>query len=596
MFEREDAKKLSKVGIHSLLDLALFLPSAYEDNSLSQEFIDGQTGVYSIKIESASRGRGRVYRAKGYESSKDQEVDILFFNALPYHRATIKSGFEGYLKGRVQKSGRHITLLQPKILKEVGGIDFKYQTKLLKKKSIVDIKNRYLSLEALKEAGLPEEVASEIINLHFPKSIIPTNPYPPSSLEALKFTEIYHYLKRLSSKRRVFEAKVALKSPTDEFIKQLPFSLTSEQKSVLQDIESDLEQKEATRRVVVGDVGSGKSVLMFIAAFKAKPYKSIIMAPTTVLANQLHSEALRLSEGLLKVALFTQSKKEPFKEADLIIGTHALLYTDLPESVLIMVDEQHRFGTNQRAKLMELLREDRLRPHYLQFSATPIPRTKAMINSTLINYSFITKTPFEKNITTAVIRNSDFKNVLSHIRQETQEGRQVAIIYPLVEESENFEYMSIAQGASFWESRFEGVYKTHGKDREKEQVLEEFAKKGSILISTTVIEVGISLPRLSTILIVGAERLGLAQLHQLRGRVGRIGLKSYCFLYTKQKTSPRLDMFAKTTSGFEIAELDLKFRESGDLLEGRRQSGKRFRFFDYKEDVIILQKVKEILG
>lgn len=596
MFEREDAKKLSKVGIRSLLDLALFLPSAYEDNSLSSEFVHNETGVYHIEIESSSRGRGKIYRAKGFESSSGEDIEILFFNALPYHRATIKAGFSGYLKGKVQKSGSKITLLQPKILSEIGGIDFKYQTKLLKKKSIQDIKARYLNLEALQEAGLPKGVAKEIINLHFPKSIIHTNPYPENSLQALKFTEIYHYLKRLSSKKRVFEAKHALQGSTHSFIKQLPFSLTDEQESVLKDIESDLEQKEATRRVVVGDVGSGKSVLMFAVAFKAKPHKSIIMAPTTVLANQLYSEAKRLSSGLLKVALFTQSCKESFEGVDLIVGTHALLYTELPEAAVIMVDEQHRFGTNQRAKLMELLREEKLRPHYLQFSATPIPRTKAMINSTLINYSFITKTPFEKDITTQVIRSEDFKKVLSHIKEQIEEDKQVAIIYPLVEESENFDYMSIARGASFWESRFEGVYKTHGRDRDKESVLEEFAKKGNILLSTTVIEVGISLPRLSTILIVGAERLGLAQLHQLRGRVGRVGLKSYCFLYTKQKTSPRLDMFAKTTSGFEIAELDLKFRESGDLLEGKTQSGKRFRFFDYKEDVIILQKVKEILG
>ena len=169
------------------------------------------------------------------------------------------------------------------------------------------------------------------------------------------------------------------------------------------------------------------------------------------------------------------------------------------------------------------------------------------------------------------------------------------LVYPLVEQSEVLEYQSIDEARGYWEGRFENVYVTHGKDKEKEEVLKEFSKKGDILIATTVVEVGISLPRLSTVVIVGAERLGLSTLHQLRGRVSRTGLKGYCFLYTNQSESERLDKFTQSTSGFDIANLDLKYRKSGDLLKGSSQSGKQFKWIDLAEDEKIVAEVKESL-
>jgi ATP-dependent DNA helicase RecG len=260
-----------------------------------------------------------------------------------------------------------------------------------------------------------------------------------------------------------------------------------------------------------------------------------------------------------------------------------------------MVDEQHRFGTNQRAKLAKLTTDGKTLPHYFQFSATPIPRTQALIMSSFVNVSLIKELPFKKDIETKIISKEDFKDLIIHINKEIKNNNQVVIVYPLVEESKNFEYQSIEEGKNFWLKHFEGVYITHGKDKNKEEILVEFREKGNILITTTVIEVGISLPRLTTIVIVGAERLGLATLHQLRGRVGRYGQKGYCFLYTKDKNNKRLQEFAKTLDGFKIAELDLKFRKAGDIIDGKLQSGETFEYFDETKDLNILEEVKNYI-
>jgi ATP-dependent DNA helicase RecG len=218
-----------------------------------------------------------------------------------------------------------------------------------------------------------------------------------------------------------------------------------------------------------------------------------------------------------------------------------------------------------------------------------------MIETAHIDVSLITTTPFVKNISSKVIGKSDFKDLLLHIKEEINKNNQVLLVYPLVEQSEFFDYQSIEEARGYWEKNFENVYVTHGKDKQKEEVLLEFRERGDILIATTVVEVGISLPRLSTVVIVGAERLGLSTLHQLRGRVSRTGLQGYCYLYTNQKSSERLERFVETTSGFDIANLDLKFRKGGDLLKGATQSGSQFKWVDLAEDEEIVKCVKEDL-
>jgi len=195
-------------------------------------------------------------------------------------------------------------------------------------------------------------------------------------------------------------------------------------------------------------------------------------------------------------------------------------------------------------------------------------------------------------VLTQTISKPDFSDLLAHIKEEIAQKHQVLIIYPLVEESTEVPYQSLDESRGFWEEKFENVYVTHGKDKQKEDVLLAFREKGDILLATTVVEVGISLPRLTLIVIVGAERLGLATLHQLRGRVGRNGLKSWCYLYSNFKANERLTQFCHTTNGFDIAKLDLKFRDSGDILDGTIQSGQRFKWLDMAEDEEIVARAK----
>jgi ATP-dependent DNA helicase RecG len=218
----------------------------------------------------------------------------------------------------------------------------------------------------------------------------------------------------------------------------------------------------------------------------------------------------------------------------------------------------------------------------------------AMIESSLIDFSFIKQTPFKKDISTTQISKSDFSNLLEHIKNQINKKNQIIIVYPLVNESEHIKYSSLQEAKDFWLKNFKNTYITSGQDKNKEDILQEFRDKGDILLATTLIEVGLSLPKLSTIVIVGADRLGLASLHQLRGRVSRNGLKGYCFLYSNNQSN-RLQEFCNINNGFDIAELDLKYRQSGDIASGIRQSGKMFNFINLSTDIEIIQKAKDIL-
>ena len=405
-------------------------------------------------------------------------------------------------------------------------------------------------------------------------------------------------MKKLKGKKADFPPLESLNGDISSFIKVLPFELTSDQKSVIEEVQEDLKsQKRAAKRLIIGDVGSGKTMVILAAAVMAYPKKSILMAPTSLLAVQLYEEAQKYLPSHLNIALVMQgNNKGDYLTADFVVGTHAILHKDdMPQASLVMVDEQHRFGTKQRAILENMMAEGEKKPHYLQFSATPIPRTQAMMQSELIDVSLILSTPFEKDIRTMVIDKGDFSELLEDIKDEIAQEHQVLIIYPLVEESKEIPYQSLDEGRGFWEKKFDNVYLTHGKDKKKEEILQEFRDKGDILLATTVVEVGISLPRLTLIVIVGAERLGLATLHQLRGRVGRLGLKSCCYLFTNNKKNSRLESFTQTMSGFEIAKLDLKFRNSGDIVDGTIQSGMQFKWLDLAEDEYLVKVAKERL-
>ena len=417
-------------------------------------------------------------------------------------------------------------------------------------------------------------------------------------LRTLKFVEILNYLQKLSAKKTSFPAQIYPLRDISDWLASLPFEPTRDQLSAIKDIASDLQSPLARRRVVMGDVGSGKTLVILASAAMNYPRISYLMAPTSILAEQIYAEARRLLPPQIKVMLVKSGDREPnFADAHLVIGTHALLYHELAPSNLIMVDEQHRFGSNQREKIARLTGSGEFRAHFIQFSATPIPRTLSMIQSELVSFSFLKQLPFEKQIKTKILQNDGFAGFMQDLRRELAAGNQAIIVYPLVQQSESSVYQSLEEAAPFWKAQFADVMITHGSDKDKEEVLRRFRDEGRLLITTTIVEVGISLPRLSVILIVGAERMGLASLHQLRGRVGRKGQAGRCYLYTKLKSPPqRLREFAATLDGFKVANIDLKNRQGGDLLGGSVQHGAMFAWYDYEEDVTAAakQRLKDI--
>jgi len=258
-------------------------------------------------------------------------------------------------------------------------------------------------------------------------------------------------MKQLSSKRRYFNTISSKISSCESWISTLPFNLTNEQLKTINDIKSDFTKDVAAKRMIVGDVGSGKTMVILAAARMMLKERAILMAPTTILANQLFEEANKFLPDAKIVLVSNKTKKVNLEEFDFIIGTHALLYRELPTAALVMVDEQHRFGTTQRNMLEKLVSDLDKRPHYLQFSATPIPRTQAMIETAHIDVSLITTTPFKKDIISRVIHKNDFTELLEHIRSEIKKNNQVLLVYPLVEHSEVIEYQSIDEARGYWE-------------------------------------------------------------------------------------------------------------------------------------------------
>jgi ATP-dependent DNA helicase RecG len=587
----EEAKPLfQKLKIVSLLDLALLLPSSYNNTILSSHINIGKQHTLEARVDEVNMVNGKL-RVVFWLSQFNRSLSSMLFKVTPYHKQLFTVGSTHYIQGKVEEYRGYLQMNQPKSLKDIGKIIPKYSLSI-KEGSMRSLVESYIREKNLYGEGLNEIEVQTILALHYPKHTKDIEDYNP---DVLKFIEAFNYMKKLQAKRDIFPALSSLNGSIGSFIKGLPFQLTKEQQAVIYEVQEDLKVKDkAAKRLIIGDVGSGKTMIILAAAVIAQPHKAILMAPTSLLAIQLYEEAVKHLPDSISTALVMQGKgKGDYLTADFIIGTHALLYKeDLPETSLVMVDEQHRFGTNQRVMLENIMAKGEAKPHYLQFSATPIPRTQAMMLSEMIDVSLITSTPFKKDITTHLIGKEDFSTLLVSIEKEIKQNHQVLIVYPLVEQSEEVPYQSLEESRGFWEKKYDNVYVTHGKDKEKEEVLHTFRDKGDILLATTVVEVGISLPRLTLIVIVGAERLGLATLHQLRGRVGREGLRSWCYLFTKQKKSERLKSFTKTLNGFEIAKLDLEFRHSGDILDGTIQSGMQFKWLDLAKDEHLIESAK----
>lgn len=609
----EALKKLAKIGIHNLYDAILSAPKSYTNTFLIECLEVGESGAVRVKIE-RKRYTQKMLKIDTIALDFDAPLTINIFHPKPFHNALFGAGKEVYLLGEISEFGGIAHINQPKIITQINQIVMNFPTTKMKSATLNEIFRTLITRESLANLGLEKAYIEAIYIIFHPEISLESGGDSNVStldsthflrdfkrngglfgiyLEAIKFVEIVYYMQSLARKKREFQATNRLNNAPllESFIKNLPFSLTQGQNSAIAFLREKLNSDKATRCVVMGDVGCGKTLVILSCVAFAYPKKSILLAPTTILARQLYTEAQKFLPPQIRTALMIKDDKgENLSECDFLIGTHALLYRNLSAFDLFMTDEQHRFGTNQRLKLEKMLEIDGKKPHNIQFSATPIPRTMAMIEAQFIDFCFIRDLPYPKNIKTQIITREGFGELLAHIKSVVAQDKQVAIIYPLVEQSEAIAYQSIEEGLPFWRKHFLRVFATHGKDADKERILEEFRDNGSILVATTLFEVGISLPNLSTIVIVGAERLGFATLHQLRGRVSRNGMQGFCYLYTNNADSARLREFSETMSGFEIAELDLKYRNSGDILRGIRQSGEQFRYFDFASDKKIVQK------
>mgnify|MGYP000246454540 FL=1 len=599
--ETKDKARFQKVSCENILDLALIKPNGYENRFVATSVQLEQLQVFWVEVVQV-RKTGKTLQLEVHAPNIGQHFSCVIFHYKAYHLSLFQPKKQMHLQGKLTKHGAFLQMSQPKniVQTDINQIYVKYSSKIAK-----NLITKYLTHERLEAYPLKSTVAKLLCEIHFPtndfmqkydKDTYPNSPTMKPYLNALKYTEMLNYLQKMQSKKREFSAIRPLANDISEWQKKLPFTLTDEQNKTIADIQEDFTSAKSARRMIVGDVGCGKSIIIFACALLAYPNKSALMAPTTVLANQLYNEAKKFLPPYLKIILLTNKNADEAKDAHLIVSTHTILYQDIQDISLVMIDEQHRFGSTQRQVIESFSKVGNKRAHFLQFSATPIPRTMAMIESSLIDFSFIRQVPFAKDVQTKLISKAHFKELIVHIKEQIASGQQVIIVYPLVETSEAINYMSIEEARDFWTKNFEGVYVTFGKDKHKEEVLKEFSERGNLLLATTLIEVGISLPKLSSIVIVGAERLGLATLHQLRGRVGRYGQKGYCFLYSNNPTSQRLQDFSGITSGFEIAELDLRYRESGDILGGVKQSGKSFEYINLSEDGEIIQEVQKDLA
>ena len=594
-FEANDRVKLLKIGVLSLLDLALVLPKGFEDTTIAKSPREGQVCI-NVKITSLA-SRPSMLTALAFCEQWQSSVKIVIFNAKSWHYGAFKTGKEMAIYGLCSYAFGSWQIVNPKITTKIGRIVPKFKTEL-KDEELKKLILKYLNLQNLMAEGLNEKEAKFLADLQRldeqSVQILYRLKNDGEGIEILKFVEIFNYIKKLSAKKTYFKSPKIKLFDISSWLKGLPFTPTNDQINAINDIRDDLSAVQAKRRVIMGDVGSGKTLVILAAALSVYPQSAILMAPTSILSEQIYNEAKRLLPAFMNVMLVRSGEKKiDFSGVNLIVGTHALLFHELPNSPLVMVDEQHRFGSNQRKKIEELASSEDERANFVQFSATPIPRTLSLIQSEIVNFSFLKQMPFKKNIMSQILGASEFGFLLTHIKKQLAGGFQVAIIYPLVESSESSNYQSLSEAQGFWLKNFKNVFVTHGKDKEKEEILRRFREEGEILLSTTVVEVGISLPRLNTIVIVGAERLGLATLHQLRGRVGRNGGDGYCFLFTKLKEAPaRLKEFCATNDGFKVAELDLKNRQSGDILNGFFQHGATFNFYDYEDDITQAAKAR----
>ena len=634
-------KLFQKIGITTAEELLRYYPRTYDIYEEPVEIASAEedktvsiratiaTGIYINQIRNLQVLTTTVTDASG-------RLPVAWFNA-PYLRGTLKKGSVFILRGKIiRKKGRpqmeHPEIFTPAAYKEIiHSMQPVYGlTKGLSNKMITKLVHQILDTRPLHGEYLPEEIRERyqladanyaIRTIHFPKNMQELL----TARKRLVFDEFLLFVLAIQLlKEKTEEAPNTFPMKpvwtTEEIIEGLPYDLTGAQKNVWHEIERDLSGHKLMSRLVQGDVGSGKTVIAFLAMVLSAEngFQSALMVPTEVLANQHYEGFLRLMEEqniaschpvLLTGSTTARQKREIYQkiadgEVNVIIGTHALIQekVEYKNLGLVITDEQHRFGVRQR----EALTTRGNPPHVLVMSATPIPRTLAIILYGDLDISIIDELPAKRlPIKNCVVGTSYRPKAYSFIEKQVQMGRQAYVICPMVEESEGLEAENVTDYARKLQEILPGEIKVeilHGKmkPKEKNRIMEAFASgEIQVLVSTTVVEVGVNVPNATVMMVENAERFGLAQLHQLRGRVGRGEHQSYCIFIqgnNEENTSKRLKILNESNDGFYIAGEDLKLRGPGDLF-GIRQSGlMEFKIGDIYNDAGILKNASEAAG
>ena len=630
-------KQLNKLGIYTLEDVITYYPRGYEDRGKKKnisELVDGEEALIeatcmSKMSEIRIRKNMSIYKLAVRDDTG--ACTITWFNS-PYLKNKFIKGETYKFYGKVKRRINQIEMMTPTFddidnSRNTGKIIPIYPSIGTLSQNILRkiIENGLKETEGQLKETLPDYLINEykimgindaIKNIHFPEDFNRYN----AARKRLVFEELLIMQLALLTFKTNYEKDVKgiqfdKEAKMSEVIDRLPFKLTNAQNRVLEEIDSDMESTKAMNRLLQGDVGSGKTAVAMCAAFKAvkSGYQAAIMVPTAILAKQ-HYENFKntLNSFGIKCELLvsgtTKKQKESILEklkngeVDIIIGTHALLEDNVEFNKLglVVTDEQHRFGVRQRG----IITSKGLNPDVLVMSATPIPRTLALILYGDLDISIIDELPPNRQkIDTYAVNFSKEDRVNNFIKEQINEGRQAYVVCPLVEESEEINAKSVLEIAEKYKNETFKEYKVeylHGKlnKKDKDEIMTRFKNKEiDILISTTVIEVGVDVPNATIMVIENAERFGLATLHQLRGRVGRGKYKSYCILKYKgtgENTRERMKIMVETNDGFKISEKDLELRGSGEFFGTKQHGIPEFKIANLFEDIGMLKSVQSL--
>ena len=630
------AKLFEKVGIRTIDDLLHYYPRGYDtygEPKAIGELSEDETGTVEGFLKSGATGVhvNGLSIVQATISDMTGKLRLVWYH-MPYLKNTLRPDSHFIFRGRVIRKKNGLTMEQPQMFKPeayeelLSSMRPVYaQTKGLGNKLITSAVEQALAFRTLERDYLPAglRIANELAEYNFAIEHI----HFPSNEEELKFArkrlvydEFFFFLlavRHLKEKRQNVQSPFHMEKQDEcrKLLADLPYRLTNAQLRTLEEVLRDLKSGSVMNRLIQGDVGSGKTIIAVLALLAAceNGYQGALMVPTEVLARQHFESVTELFEkhGVdKKVILLTGSmtakekriayEKVASHEADIIIGTHALIQEKIvyDNLALVITDEQHRFGVAQR----EMFGNKGQMPHVLVMSATPIPRTLAIILYGDLDISVIDELPANRlPIKNCVVDKSYRPRAYRFIENEVKNGRQAYVICPMVEESEMIDAENVPDYTKILRQNLPGirVEYLHGKmkGKEKNKIMEEFAAgEIQVLVSTTVIEVGVNVPNATVMMIENAERFGLAQLHQLRGRVGRGDKQSYCIMVNasgNKEKNRRLDVLNKSNDGFYIASEDLKLRGPGDIF-GIRQSGDlEFQLADIYTDAVTLKKVSE---